>query len=68
MGFNKRFVTESTIMEFLDGKKTIEEIYSCDAIIGMDEISTEVFKLYQKKTPTEEIIKVLNKIYGRPTA
>jgi len=61
MGFNKRFVSENTIKEYLEEKKPLKKLFSSDAFIFMDEVSSKVFDLYNKGLTDKEIEKILKK-------
>lgn len=64
MGYNKRFVDENLINDFLEGKQNLQDIFKSDAIILMDNIATETFKLYQKQLDETKIKDILNEKYG----
>lgn len=64
MGFNKRFVDENLINDFLEGKQNLQDIFNSDSIILMDNIASETFKLYQKKVDETNIKNILNEKYG----
>jgi hypothetical protein len=64
MGFNKRIVDENLIYDFLEGKQNLQDIFKSDAIILMDNIASETFKLHQKKIDETNIKKILNEKYG----
>ena len=61
MGFNKRFVNEITIKEYLEEKKPLKKLFSSDAFIFMDETSSKVYDLYVKGLSDKEIEKIIKK-------
>lgn len=60
MGFNKRFVGKDEITKFLNGECTLKDLFKADAVILLDETSSRVFKMYQKKITDNEIKSKLN--------
>lgn len=62
MGFNKRFVTEEIIKKTLENNLSISKLFESDAIIFMDDVSNEVFKMVNKGISETEI---KTTIYGR---
>ena len=64
MGFNKRFVDKNIIKDFLVDKLTLQEIFNSDAIILMDNVATETFKLFQKKLDNNIIKNKIKEKYG----
>jgi hypothetical protein len=59
MGFNSRFVSENTIKEYLEEKKQLKKLFSSDAFIFMDEVSSKVFDLHRNGVQDKEIEKIL---------
>ena len=60
MGFNKRFVDKKVIETYLNGSSTLVQLFKADALIFMDSLASEVYKLYTKGVSDEEIkLKIL---------
>jgi hypothetical protein len=60
MGFNKRFVDKNKIETYLKGGSTLEQLFKADALIFMDSLASEVYKLYSKGVSDEDIkLKIL---------
>jgi hypothetical protein len=59
MGFNKRFVKLEDIKEFLKNDYPLSKVFSTDAIIFIDEVSTKIFKLHGKGISDAEILKMI---------
>jgi hypothetical protein len=59
MGFHRRIINNSVTLSYLENNK-LDELYSSESLIFMDEISSEVFELFKKGLNVEEI---KNKIY-----
>ncbi len=64
MGFNKRFVDKVLINDFLDDKKNLQDIFKSDAIILMDDIASDTFKLYERKMDETKIKNIIKEKYG----
>lgn len=63
MGFNKRFVDKVLINDFLDGKQNLQDIFKSDAIILMDDIANDTFKLYERKIDETKIKNIIKEKY-----
>jgi transcriptional regulator len=59
MGFHRRIINNSVTISYLE-KNKLDELYSSESLIFMDEISSKVFELFKNGLNTEEI---KNKIY-----
>jgi hypothetical protein len=59
MGFNKRFVKLEDIKEFLKNDYPLSKVFSADAIIFIDEVSTKIFKLHGNGISDKEILKMI---------
>jgi len=55
MGFNKRFVDTKVIESYLNGGRTLDELFRADAFIFLDELASEVYRWYDKGLTEEEI-------------
>ncbi len=55
MGFNKRFVDKNKIETYLKGGSTLEQLFKADALIFMDSLASEVYKLHSKGVSDEDI-------------
>lgn len=55
MGFNKRFVDTKVIESYLNGGKTLDELFRADAFIFLDNLASEVYRWYDKGLTEEEI-------------
>ena len=62
MGFNKRFVSVDTIKMVVDNNLSFIKLFESDAVIFMDDLSSEVFKMVSNGISDTEIKKT---IYGR---
>jgi hypothetical protein len=60
MGFNKRFVGQEDINKFLNGEVSLKTLFNSDAIILLDDISANIFKMFQQKYTDNEIKQKLN--------
>lgn len=59
MGFHRRIINHSVTLSYLDNN-SLDELYSSESLIFMDEISSKVFELFKNGITTEEI---KNRIY-----
>lgn len=55
MGFNKRFVDSEKVKKCLNENGKLKDLFRADAIIFLDEISSEVFEWYSKGMSDGEI-------------
>jgi len=55
MGFNKRIVDEEILMKYFEKNKPLKMLFKADALIFMDNISSEVYDLYTRGMSDEEI-------------
>jgi hypothetical protein len=62
MGFNKRFVDKKVIETYLNGDSTLEKLFKADALIFMDSLASEVYKLYIKGVSDEDIKLKISKL------
>ena len=53
----KRFLTIETIKTNLTQGKLLKELFKADALIFIDKLSTEVYKLYQNGLSEKQILK-----------
>jgi hypothetical protein len=53
----KRFLTIETIKSNLTQGKLLKELFKADALIFIDKLSTEVYKLYQNGLSEKQILK-----------
>lgn len=62
MGFNKRFVDKKVIETYLRNESTLDQLFKADALIFMDSVASEVYKLYTKGLSDEEIKQKISEI------
>ena len=60
MGFNKRFVDRENIMESLDNDWPLSKLFSSDALIFLDNFSTNIYEHYAKGIEDNEIKNLIN--------
>jgi hypothetical protein len=60
MGFNKRFVDRENIMESLDNDWPLSKLFSSDALIFLDNFSTNIYEQYAKGIEDNEIKNLIN--------
>ena len=53
----KRFLTIETIKNNLTQGKLLKELFKADALIFIDKLSTDVYKLYQNGLSEKQILK-----------
>jgi hypothetical protein len=53
----KRFLTIETIKNNLTQGKLLKDLFKADALIFIDKLSTEVYKLYQNGLSEKQILK-----------
>ena len=53
----KRFLTIETIKSNLTQGKLLKELFKADALIFIDKLSTDVYKLYQNGLSEKQILK-----------
>jgi hypothetical protein len=53
----KRFLTIETIKNNLTQGKLLKDLFKADALIFIDKLSTEVYKLYQNGFSEKQILK-----------
>ena len=53
----KRFLTIETIKNNLTQGKLLKELFNADALIFIDKLSTDVYKLYQNGLSEKQILK-----------
>ncbi len=53
----KRFLTIETIKTNLTQGKLLKELFKADALIFVDKLSTDVYKLYQNGLSEKQILK-----------
>lgn len=46
MGFNKRYVSQKMVEEYILNEKSLDKLFSADAFIFTDTISNKVYKWY----------------------
>jgi hypothetical protein len=59
MGFNKRFVSEETIMVQIKNKEKLSKLFKADAFIFLDKFSTEVYTLFNEGIEDKLLIKMI---------
>lgn len=59
MGFHRRIINSNVTTSYLENNN-LDELYSSESLIFMDELSSKVFELFKNGLNTEEI---KNKIY-----
>ena len=59
MGFHRRIINSNVTTFYLENNN-LDELYSSESLIFMDELSSKVFELFKNGLNTEEI---KNKIY-----
>jgi hypothetical protein len=59
MGFNKRFVSEETIMGQIKNKQKLSKLFTDDAFIFLDKFSTEVYTLFNEGVEDKILIKMI---------
>jgi hypothetical protein len=59
MGFNKRIVDEEILMKYFEKNKPLKMLFKADALIFMDNISSEAYDLYTRGMSDEEIKKTI---------
>lgn len=59
MGFNKRFVSEETIMGQIKNKEKLSKLFKADAFIFLDKFSTEVYTLFNEGIEDKLLIKMI---------
>jgi hypothetical protein len=52
----KRFLTIKNVKDLLNGGKLLQDIFKADALIFLDNKSTEIFNMYQKGLNEKEVI------------
>ena len=60
MGFNKRFVDREIIMESLGNNWPLSKLFSSDALIFLDNFSTNIYEHYAKGIGDNEIKNLIN--------
>ena len=59
MGFNKRMISQDNILTSIKNNTPLKQLFKGDAIIFLDNFSSEVYQLFIKGIPDVEIIKTL---------
>ena len=59
MSFNKRFVDKERILETLSEQEPLSKLFSADAYIFLDDISSTVYDLYIKGISDKEIENII---------
>ena len=59
MGFNKRFVSEETIMGQIENKEKLSKLFKADAFIFLDKFSTKVYTLFTEGVEDKLLIKMI---------
>ena len=59
MGFNKRFVSEETIMTQINKKEKLSKLFNSDAFIFSDSFSTKVYELFSNGIEDKIIISMI---------
>jgi hypothetical protein len=59
MGFNKRIVNKENILTAFKNNVPLKQLFNADAIIFLDEYSSEVYKLFTQGMVDKDIIKTL---------
>lgn len=59
MSFNKRFVDKERILETLSEQEPLSRLFSADAYIFLDDISSAVYDLYIKGISDKEIENII---------
>lgn len=60
MGFNIRYIDKEKILQFLNEKEPLSKLFSSDALIFLDDISSEVYAYYSSGANFKEIWKLIN--------
>lgn len=60
MGFNKRFVSVDTINTAFENNLPLSKLFDSDAVIFLDDISTEIFKMFTNGISESDIKKTIN--------
>ena len=60
MGFNKRFVSVDTIKMAIDNNLSIVKLFDSDAVIFMDDLSSEVFKMVSNGISDSDVKKTIH--------
>ena len=55
MGFNKVIVDKEILIKYLEKNKPLKMLFKADALIFMDNISSEAYELYSKGLSDKEI-------------
>ena len=59
MGFNKRIVNKENILDAFKNNTSLKQLFNADAIIFLDEYSSEVYKLFTQGMVDKDIFKTL---------
>jgi len=59
MGFNKRYVSKETIVQTVENKTSLIQLFSSDAIILMDKFSSKIYKLLNDGMKEKDVIKII---------
>jgi HD superfamily phosphohydrolase YqeK len=59
MGFNKRMIDKNHILSAVNNKTTLKKLFNADAIIFLDDYSSEVYRLFTQGMDDKDIFKTL---------
>ena len=60
MGFNKRMIDKNHILSAVNNNNTtLKKLFNADAIIFLDDYSSEVYKLFTQGMDDKDILKTL---------
>jgi hypothetical protein len=59
MGFNKRMIDKNHILSTVNNKTTLKKLFNADAIIFLDDYSSEVYRLFTQGMDDKDIFKTL---------
>lgn len=59
MGFNTRYIDIEKILHFLDEKEPLSKLFSADAFIFLDELSSKVYVAFSNGESDYEIEKIV---------
>ena len=59
MGFNKRMIDKNHILSVVNNNTTLQKLFNADAIIFLDDYSSEVHKLFKQGMEDKDIFKIL---------
>lgn len=60
MGFHRRYIFIENLLYYLKNEKSLDELFSSEALIFSDKESEKIFDLYKEGLSNKEILEKLN--------